>query len=329
MATLPMTTAAPPQPISQQHPVHILIVEDKEGLRDKYSIYISNLIEELLRLNRKIPYRIVTADCAAKAEEELQQASEGQAFDLMILDIEIPENTGGSPHEGKGIDVGLDAMETGSVINRVVISGQLDHISYAKMKRLRLSDEEILQKGPDQESSEEEFVKTHLRRAIEHRLSLTGGQNLPGPVAPVQNVRWDEKCSEALTQRLKELVPYAERSIVYAFGLCFSKCLRDVGRSGDAIRSEALGRLGLEFEQDTDDFLVQQLLEMNRLLKEGRQDWSKLQTSLHLDFLAEPEGVRIGEIIDNVEKKFDPFKKGKGAQLFTSGVDKVKNAVVT
>lgn len=306
-----------------------MIVEDNEGLRETYSFYIDNLLEELLWLNRKIPYWIVTADCAAKAKEELQKVSQEQAFDLMILDIEIPENSDGSPDEDKGIKVGLDAMDTGSVMNIVVISGQLDHISYAKMKRLKLRDEEILQKGSLQGPSEEEFVKTHLRRAINHRLRETGAQELPGTIAPVQNDRWGEKCAQTLAKRDQELAPYAERSVVYSFGLCFSKCLRDVERSGDVVRSETLGRLGLDFERDTDDFLVQQLLEMDRSLKEGRHDWSKLQTSLHLDFQAEPKRVNIGEIIERLEKKFDPFRESKGVQLLTSKVEsKVNDAVV-
>jgi len=297
-------------------------------LQDKYSIYIANLFEELLRLNREIPNQIVTANCAAKAKKELQ-ASQRQAFDLMILDIEIfkDEDRNRTASKDNGIEVGEFAMKTGSVINRAFISGKFEDISDADMMPLSPRQEEFKAKGSSQGLGDEQFVRERLIYAINHRLWLTGGGMLPGTVTPDE--RWEEKCAEALAKRLQELVPYAERSIVYAFGLCFSKCLRDVGRSGDAFRSEALGRLGLDFEQDTDDFLVQQLLEMDRSLKEGRHDWSNLQTSLHLDFLAEPERAKLSEIIERLEEKFEPFWKGKGAQLWTRKVDsKVKDAVV-
>jgi CheY-like chemotaxis protein len=325
--TLQHTSQQRLKPISQQHPIRILIVEDEGGLQEKYGIYIARLIEELLTLNRKIHYQIVTADCAAKAKKELQKASQGQAFDLMILDIEIPKDEDRNRRSIKdnGIEVGLCAMETGSVMNRAFISGKFGGISDADLMPLSPRQEEFKAKGSG--LSDEQFVRGRLIYAINHRLWLTGGERLPEPVTP--DDRWDEKCAQTLAKRDQELAPYAERSVVYSFGLCFSKCLRDVERSGDVVRSETLGRLGLDFERDTDDFLVQQLLEMDRSLKEGRHDWSKLQTSLHLDFQAEPKRVNIGEIIERLEKKFEPFRESKGAQLLTSKLEsKVNDAVV-
>ncbi|HEV2989858.1 MAG TPA: hypothetical protein VG759_15550 [Candidatus Angelobacter sp.] len=322
-STVPVPIDQPPQ---SQTCIRILIIEDE--LLDIYCSHIREFEEKRLK-SIGVTLDIVAAGCAADARKHFSSVQQNLPFDLMFLDLTMPEERGGNPQLDIGLKLGRLAQQERSAKHIVVLSGQLDDLSVRHIMRfLDVNAIEIEQKvDPEEYIGNVKILKKHLQRVTKKILDETGRDQgvthlaATGDLSSLLEEDFALESSNILEQRTKDLALYAERCVVDSFGSCFSRCLRDVERSGETIGNELLERLGLDLELDSGDRLVQQVLEINRSLKTGRHDWAELQRSLGLTFDASPERVEIRGILYGLLQELDPCITCKGAILVASDLE--------
>src|SRR5437763_2822165 len=108
------------QPHRLQTSIRILIVEDE--LLEVYCSHIKEFEEEL-RKSIGVVFDIVAAGCAADARNYLSSVQEQPPFDLMFLDLTMPEQYRGNPNPDIGLNLGRLAQRQSSAKHIVVLSG--------------------------------------------------------------------------------------------------------------------------------------------------------------------------------------------------------------
>ncbi|HEY6348829.1 MAG TPA: TIR domain-containing protein [Candidatus Angelobacter sp.] len=109
-----------------------LIVEDDESLRRDYRNYIDEFERKapLSQGTDTFEIEIVDAGCAADAKARLlDPARKTQPFDVMLLDLLLPQRPGEIPSIRHGLEVGKMAQDLGTVKWTVIVSGALEDIS--------------------------------------------------------------------------------------------------------------------------------------------------------------------------------------------------------
>ncbi|HEY6348827.1 MAG TPA: hypothetical protein VI636_05395 [Candidatus Angelobacter sp.] len=272
----------------------ILIVENEASLLGDYHRYITNIGNDALNSLRVIDFDIVEATCADDAKKELVKAAQqNRPFDLLLLDLGLPNhpnpNDPGEP--GNGIAVLDCAQEQRAAKEIVVVSALLKEPKNVI---------EAVHSGAADFVNKLDFRKEYVQEAVLRSLRRTVARS----------------SLHIFDHRIRSLVPCSEQSLVYGFGICFSRCIQEVGRAEDAIQGELRERLGLDPEQDKSDLLVQQLMEIDRSLQSGRQDWVKQQTLLGLSHLPpNAEKVALTQAIAKLEKDLESCLIVKNATI--------------
>ncbi len=276
---------------------HILIAEDVKTQREDLENYIRALPKEQSRSLRIVDFDIVLSSCAADAKDKLlEPVRQENPFDLLLLDLNLPEHKGGRERLKNGFEVLEIAQSRRAAKETVIVSGYLE-MSANVLQSVRGGAADLFYKQTTGDELQfQEAVLRSLRRTVAR------------------------DSSTILEQRIKNLVPYAERGLVYHLGLCFSRSIQEVGRAGDAIRGELRERLGLDMEQDKSDLLLQQLGEIERSLQNGRQEWVRLQAALGLSTPASSSGVSLTEAVAKLEQSFEPALITKNAVLNATGL---------
>lgn len=254
-----------------------LILEDEPDLLADYSKYVKQLEPNPIPAPEKSDFQVDSAKTAAEAKEFLRQAGEAQPYDVMLLDLAVPENRE-KPDIEQGLDVLKLVQKERSAREIVVVSGNREGMNRAR----RMGARHFVEK--------QGFRRNDLKNKI--RI-----------VAALQSAR-------ILENRTRELARQSEHSLVYRFGLCFSRCLQEINRASDAIEGELHGR---------GDTLMHQVAGLRNALKSGRQSWAELQTSLGLDGLVSPEPISIHKIVDDLKQKLSACLFTKNARASVEG----------
>jgi CheY-like chemotaxis protein len=264
--------------------VKSLILEDEPSLLEDLGDCIKRLEPKRSTFHGKASFDVDGIRSAAEAKVRLRAAGQrAQPYDVLLLDLAVPEHSKGTPSIEKGLEVLKLAKEGGGTRAIVVVSGNTEAMNSAR----RLGVTHFVNK--------QDFRIKDIELAVRTAVTNNSRRILEG--------------------RIRDLAHQSERSLAYHFGLCFSRCLQDVDRAGHSVESAVRDRLGLHSEQDNPDFLIHQIQEIHRSLQSGRQNWAQLRMSLGLSDLASPQQVDVHTIMKDLEDEFSSCLFAKNATL--------------
>lgn len=266
-----------------------LILEDEPGLLEDFSDCVKELAPSSLPSQEKTSFHVDGVKSAAAAKELLRKA-QTQPYDVMLLDLSVPESRG-NPNIEQGLDVLKQAQEEGGTREIVIVSGNGEGMDRAR------------DMGAKHFVDKRGFRRDYLATAVTQALVPHFWGRI---VAAIESTK-------ILENRIRELACQSEYSLVYHFGLCFSRSLQEIDRTGDAIEAELY---------DPGDALTQQVAGLRDALKGGRRNWAALQTSLGLGDSALPKPICIHMVLNGLKHRFAACLFMKNARLDIDGVSK-------
>ena len=112
--------------------IRCLILEDEPGLLEDFSKCVKRLELKPLLPHVKTRFHVDSASSAAEAKELLRKASSNaQQYDVMLLDLSVPENKG-MPDVEHGLKVLKIARDEDAVRSIVVVSGHREGMDSAR-----------------------------------------------------------------------------------------------------------------------------------------------------------------------------------------------------
>jgi len=255
-----------------------LILEDEPDLLKDFGDCVKGMEPNPFPSLGKTNFHVDEVESAAKAKELLLKAGqEAQPYDVMLLDLAVPENRGMANVE-EGLNVLKLAQKARGAREVVVVSGNTEGMNRAR----GLGAKHFVNK------------QGYRKKDLETEFRI---------VAAIRSTK-------ILENRIRELTRQGEHSLVYHFGLCFSRCLQEVDRASDAIEGEL---------HDRGDALMHQVAGLRDALKSGRRNWAELQTALGLGSLASPAPISIRKILDGLKQKLAPCLFIKNAKANIEG----------
>jgi len=270
----------------------ILIAEDNKAYRED----TENLLQHILPSDKQ-EYRIeefVTkyAEAVTDGEKLLKEARKKQPFDILLLDLDMPDQPDG-PREHqqyKGFRLLRKAKELGAALEVVIVSGFSEPPNILEALRGGASD--FIDKSLDTEEKQMRILSA-WRRALEKR------------------------SDRLLDGRVRQLIPYDERAVAHYFTPCFSDLVQEVVFAAEGIERYAVERYNLDPERDSQDSLMQSLSLHNEAVKKAQKQWRCLQSKLSV---AEPEltQVSIEKLLEGIQRELEPCLMIKETKLLYS-----------
>jgi CheY-like chemotaxis protein len=185
--------------------------------------------------------------------------SEGRPFDILLLDLLIPEDEPEATEEepiateAKGIEVLKIARDLKAVKETLI---------YSILEEYRTAVEAFSGGTID-------FVpKSMVGEELLIQVLITGERLLAK-----ENAR-------LLEQRLKDLVPYAETGLAHRLGVCFSRFVQSVVNESEGLEEGFKERWGLDMHRDSQDSQVRHLIEIQEAIQQAKRDWTDIVSSL-------------------------------------------------
>ncbi len=247
--------------------LNLLIVEDQIEQLDYLELVARQFWDkqkDSLKLNK---LRIDRAAVAVDARRLLASAAERhEPYDLLLLDLGLPENQG----EKEQTDLGLQLIEIAKknrVANRILVISAFPEFDYVVP---------AFQRGAN------DFIKKPFdKRELFHRINLL----LTGLL--------DEARGQAMDERRRELSPYVWKYVAHRFSACFSEFIQAVGHDADALSDEISERFGLSRIGTSQDPIVQALRSLTAASQAADEKWTRLQEAFDRDTGREkPEDAR-------------------------------------
>lgn len=232
---------------------YILIVEnDRVDLEDAVTLFKSIHPSDKSKYGIS-SFKIDRAEWGAKAVELLETAGQsGSTYDIVLLDLELPDKKGGALEDDRGFFLLQKAREQGA-LDVVIYSAYAGYRNLLRALREGASD----------------FI-SKASSDIENQTRLLGAWR-----------RAQEKRSDQMMeQRIRQLIPYADRAVGQRFTPYFSSFVQNVVYAVEQIEDYADERYGLSLERDSRDSLVQALTRHKEIVKKAQDQWSLLQSEM-------------------------------------------------
>jgi CheY-like chemotaxis protein len=200
-------------------------------------------------------FDIEEASCANEALQKLAKAkTDDRPYDVLVLDLGLPLNKGDIERPQNGYKV-LEMVKQSGAAKGVIVLSVFSHYSYVVDAF----------HGGAIDFIEKEFP---LRDKIQERVL----RNLASVFAGESN--------HILEERIKDLIPYAEKGLAHRFTATFSTLINSITHAASEIEKYARERYGLDNERDAQDALIRQLREHRESVSKARQEWANLQAQL-------------------------------------------------
>jgi hypothetical protein len=111
--------------------------------------------------------------------------------------------------------------------------------------------------------------------------------------------------AQILEERIRTLVPHAERGLAHRFGGCFSRFVQSVVAEAEKLESDFGYRLGLDMQRDPHDPLIRRLAALEKSVTERRRDWIELQKELAGEDKGPQEAV-FEDMLDKIVERLLP-----------------------
>jgi len=175
-------------------------------------------------------------------------------LDLVVLDLEIPSESGGThPDVKKGLEL-LEFIQTSATARGVVVISNYD---YYLNVRAAFGGGAI------------DFVAKPINQ-----------DNFEPAVLDALSRLMSQQCERLLTQRVFDLVAHSQLGLAHGFRQVFFTLLRGVAEAAEGIERYARERYGLDPQKDPDDALTLLLNAHHHAIKTAREDWARRQEEL-------------------------------------------------
>jgi CheY-like chemotaxis protein len=241
--------------------ISVLAVEDKP----RHVKAISRALETELSPDDRRRYginaiKVVYVGSKQKAIEAITTAvKEGRPFDILLLDIMLPERDPIPseepipPEKGKGIEVLTAARE---------LQAAKEILIYSVLRDFQVA------------------VDVFLGGAVDFIPKNVVGPELLTRVLAAGARLLERENARLLEQRLKDLVPYAETGLARRLGACFSRFVQSVINESEGLAEGLKERWGLDMQRDAQDSQVRHLLEVQDAIQQAKREWTDIVSSL-------------------------------------------------
>ncbi|MGE0130466.1 MAG: PleD family two-component system response regulator [Blastocatellales bacterium] len=223
-------------------------------------------------------FDIELADCAADTRKLLNQAK-SKPYDILLLDLGLPENSGEDEKPEMGIDLLKLAKDSEAARGIIVISGFTDLERYARI-------------GAD------DFIgKPYGKEELQTRV-LNAWRK-------VKEKSRERMVTAIMKESLRDLAPYAEKGIIYRLGSCFSRVTQSVRQETEEIRDELFNQYDLSPDDTLPAPLEQRLVAVEQAVSNAREEWKEIQKPFKISEES-PCGVIVEEEVNQQAEKLHP-----------------------
>ena len=236
--------------------LRIIVVEDEKPQAEATRHILRTIGAEELKEARVDGVEITLADCAADARRHLQLAVEDKKpFDIALLDLGLPENSGEGESADQGLSV-LNFIRERKAAHDVIIVSVFTELDRYVGPAFRLGASDFIGKPYNEEEMQARVLKAWSR---------------------IRESRRQMILNEMMKASLKELAPYADKGISYRLGSCFTKFTRQVRRETDELRAAMLREFGMSSPEELPGALAQRLAAVENSVRDARDEWKRIQ----------------------------------------------------
>ncbi|MDX2039613.1 MAG: response regulator [Acidobacteriota bacterium] len=257
-----------------------LVVEDQ----DYQAEAIKHILVELGKTKQEElgldGIEIYFANCAATARRRLAQAAnEKKPFDILLLDLGLPENPGENDKPDVGVDLLKLARGEDAARGITVISVFEDLDRY-----VLLAADDFIAKP----YSKDELLNRTLKVWKEVR---------------VKHCR--KTVNEIMKASLSKLALYADKGLSYRLGSCFSRLAQSVRHETDEIRSQLFKQLNVASTGELPSPLIRHLMTVEDSIKDAREEWKQIQSPFKVADFA-PATVIVEDELKQLAERLHP-----------------------
>ncbi len=292
----------------------VLIVEDHKLQREAINDDLDS-IPYSIRMNYIISsFEVDEVGCVSEAIAKLENAiSNSLPYHLVLLDLGIPETpaySGINDRENEFDDMQI-TRHGYSVLKFIAEKGGAMGVIVVTVFK------------------EYEFVARAFRGgAVDFIAKPVRTVDLQTQVLSYWARLLSKESIKILEQRIKSLIPYAEKGLAHRFTATFSELLTSVTRAAGEIELFARERFGLDPERDAHDVLILQLRAHKESVVEARKEWAKLQALLSREG-DDPQVEAIEDILDEINESLLPCLTVKKTKLIFDLPQAGKSYVLT
>jgi CheY-like chemotaxis protein len=235
----------------------ILLIEDESFATVDICRFLQDIPDETRKHYGIGNFMIEVADSFSQAVRLLEEAEERSLpYDLVLLDLNLPRDR---PEDGtESLEYGFELLkriETGQMAKGVIIESAYDDYQHV--------------------------VTSFRGGAIDFVAKpIIDQEGLEPPVLNALAQLMSEETNRTLSQRVHDLVAYAEIGLAHSFKLIFQMLLQGITEAADGIEKVARERWGLDREKDPYDSLMLKLRAHEKTIAQARQDWAGMQAKL-------------------------------------------------
>ena len=251
-----------------------LIVEDDKYQADAISYILQATDERQMKDAGIDGFEITVVNCAADARRALRRAGrDATAYDLLLLDLGLPENPGEDEKPEMGIELLKLARDQEAARGIIVISVFTDLERYAL-----LAATDFIGKPYGKEELQARALSAWKAVREKHR---------------------HRKISE------RDLALYANVGIIYRLSSCFSRLVHSAQRETEELRGEMVERFGGRQTDALPEPLARRLATIESLIRRARDEWREIQEPFQITGDA-PHGLAIEEEIKRFAEELRP-----------------------
>jgi len=267
----------------------ILIVEDDPDQSRAIELLLSSEVEIFNHLGTS-QFKIDKAASVSEAMAYLNEAEASQMpYHLCSLDLSLPQKAGeGKENPRAGYTILEHVMKTHTA-KRVIVVSVFSQYKYV-INAFRGGAVDFIEKPYD-----EDILVAQVLNCLKRLLA--------------------EESGSILDERIKSLIPHAEKGLAHRFTATFSTLINSVTRAASEIERYARERYGLDLERDAQDALMRQLRAHGESVAKAGREWARLQAQPS-DNDERPQVEQIEDLLARISQDLLPCLTAKKTRLF-------------
>lgn len=233
----------------------ILIVEDNSAQSRAMELSLTSASRALAGFFGVLPFQIEKAFSVNSAKTCLDAAVEaGRPYDICMLDLSLPRNDNGSLEDPRGGYEIIEHVAKTRASKRIIVVSVFSEYKYV-IEAFRGGAFDFITKP-----YEEDALRAQVLNCLQNLLA--------------------KESATIFDERIKGLIPHAEKGLAHYFTQTFSALLNSTLRTTGEIERYALEHFGLDRERNEQDGLMRQLRVHRESTAKAREDWLKRQAAL-------------------------------------------------
>jgi CheY-like chemotaxis protein len=125
---------------------------------------------------------------------------------------------------------------------------------------------------------------------------------------------FENEGARLLEQRIKDLIPFAEKGLAHRLGVCFSRFVQSVVNETEGLEEGFKERWGLDVDRDLQDSQVLHLTEMESAITSAKSEWQDIVSAL-IGGRETPDVGVLEEVLSQIEDTVRPCLALKQVKL--------------